>query len=423
MNEKLVIFDLDGTLYKTEMTFPDAVGKACEEFSLPVPDRQILLSMLGETSEVVLRRLMPGVADDVRDDFRSRIRSYERELIRQNGALYPGIRVALEKLASLEFTAAICSNASAEYIDLVLSSCSVREHFRYFRGCSAHKSKSDMIRELLDEAKTSDAVVVGDRGHDFAAARANKLASIGVSYGYGKDEISEADFTARSPSEIVYRAVQCDLFYQIEQGLGGIVSDGPKIVGINGIDLSGKSTFAESLARYLRARGHKIQIVHLDDFHNRRKVRYQGSDPIGSYIEHAFNLEQLVAELLAPARQKKSVDKELALLDLEADDFTNARSFRIDERTIVILEGVLLYREPVDEYFDYRIFLDIGFDEMLHRAGTRDAHRFGTDFVKRYRDKYIPVQKWYLKQYSPRRKCDIVIDNADYNYPGVKGIG
>ncbi|UCD93346.1 MAG: hypothetical protein JSU69_06105, partial [Candidatus Zixiibacteriota bacterium] len=148
-----------------------------------------------------------------------------------------------------------------------------------------------------------------------------------------------------------------------------------------------------------------------------------GSDPIGSYIEHAFNLEQLVAELLAPARQKKSVDKELALLDLESDDFTNVRSFRIDERTIVILEGVLLYREPVDEYFDYRIFLDIGFDEMLHRAETRDVPRFGTDFVKRYRDKYIPVQKWYLKQYSPRRKCDIVIDNADYNYPGVKGIG
>ena len=32
-----------------------------------------------------------------------------------------------------------------------------------------------------------------------------------------------------------------------------------------------------------------------------------------------------------------------------------------------------LFREPLVEYLDYRIFLEIGFDEVLRRAAIRDV--------------------------------------------------
>lgn len=63
------------------------------------------------------------------------------------------------------------------------------------------------------------------------------------------------------------------------------------------------------------------------------------------------------------------------------------------------------YRPPLEEFIDYKIFLDIGFDEMLRRAEARDAPRFGAEILAKYREKYIPVQKKYLEMYKPREKA------------------
>jgi uridine kinase len=83
----------------------------------------------------------------------------------------------------------------------------------------------------------------------------------------------------------------------------------------------------------------------------------------------------------------------------------------------VILEGVLLYREPINEYFDCRIFLDISFEEVIKRASLRDVPKYGTKFLEKYKQKYIPIQQWYLEKYKPKEISNCVIDNADYNCP------
>jgi phosphoglycolate phosphatase len=193
--------------------------------------------------------------------------------------------------------------------------------------------------------------------------------------------------------------------------------DRAMVVGINGVDTSGKTTFTLSLADYLRDHGHRTQVVHLDDFHNSRAVRSQGTDERDAYITHAFNLDLLVTELLEPASKSVIVDKHLTLLNLDSDTYTNVQYYRIDTHTIVLVDGVLLYREPLDAYFDYRIFLRIGFAEVLRRARIRDVPIHGEAFLELYRRKYIPIQEWYLKTYTPDQRADIVIDNTDPEHP------
>ena len=114
-------------------------------------------------------------------------------------------------------------------------------------------------------------------------------------------------------------------------------------------------------------------------------------------------------------RSKITVD----LLDLDADTYTNEKTFQANDNTVIIVEGVLLYREPLDEYFDYRIFLDISFDEVLRRAQERDVPKYGEAFLQRYVDRYIPAQKIYLNEYSPKEKCQLIIDNNDFTKPVV----
>lgn len=215
------------------------------------------------------------------------------------------------------------------------------------------------------------------------------------------------------------------VFSRLERDLEALPGDRPKcprcarLVGINGIDTAGKTSFARKLEQYLKDRGHKTQLIHLDDFHNPKARRAEGSDPVDAYITNAFDLERLVSELIESSRAGAAVACEIDVLNLETDDYTNRRRYDIGRDCIILLEGVLLYREPLDQYFDYRVLLDITFEELLSRAETRDVPLYGPAFLDRYHNKYIPIQKWYLAECQPREKSDLVIDNNDYHRPVV----
>ncbi|UCD17535.1 MAG: hypothetical protein JSV44_01110 [Candidatus Zixiibacteriota bacterium] len=210
-----------------------------------------------------------------------------------------------------------------------------------------------------------------------------------------------------------------DLFNMISEKIIALKTGRAMVVGINGVDTSGKTLFALSLSDFLQSGGHPTQVIHLDDFHNCRRIRSGGKNEIEGYIENAFNLDTLISELLDPIAAGMTVNKELTLLDLDSDELSNVKCFFVDSQTIVILEGVLLYRQPLDAYFDYRIFLDISFTEVIRRARRRDAARFGNEFVEKYRRKYIPVQKWYLETCRPKEKSHLVIDNRSWISPKV----
>ena len=194
-----------------------------------------------------------------------------------------------------------------------------------------------------------------------------------------------------------------------------------RTVGINGVDTAGKTRFAQAFAAFLRAQGRDVALVHGDDFHNPRIVRRQGNDPVRGYIEHAFNLPLLERELLAPIRRGETFDKTLALIDLDADTPTAIRRYTVRRETLVLVEGVLLFRPPIDACFDLRIFLHVPFDEVLRRAAARDVPRYGDDYLERYTFRYIPAQKGYLETYRPAERSDFVIDNTDYANPRIIG--
>lgn len=117
-----------------------------------------------------------------------------------------------------------------------------------------------------------------------------------------------------------------------------------------------------------------------------------------SYLNNAFDITKIENEIMKPLLCQGKLDKELSLLDLETDKFINHKRYTIDEDTMVLFEGVLLYREPLNQYFDLRIFIDISFDEVLKRAAKRDLGIFGEAVIQKYKNKYIPIQKLYMEK-------------------------
>jgi uridine kinase len=188
------------------------------------------------------------------------------------------------------------------------------------------------------------------------------------------------------------------------------------VIGVNGIDGSGKTTFAEALEAYLKAKGLPTQLLPIDDFHNPKAIRYAGTDQADNYYNRSFNISLIIEKLLSPIQKKKPVSLELKALDLETDKYQNYRKYNIQPDTIVIFEGVFLFRQELAPYIDLKVFLDISLEESKSRAIIRDS----TADLKKYDTKYLPAQQKYLTEYPPTKVGDIVIDNINWEYPVIK---
>jgi uridine kinase len=154
-------------------------------------------------------------------------------------------------------------------------------------------------------------------------------------------------------------------------------------------------------------------VVRLDDFHNPREVRYAGEDQAENYYNRSFDIRKIVEELLAPARRKGKHAAALTLLDPDTDEFEIKKEYSFDGETIVLFEGVFLFRKELAPYIDYKICLDITFEESKRRSAERDAEAI----INKYDTKYLPAQAKYLKEYPPEKTSDMVIDNNDREYP------
>jgi len=283
---------------------------------------------------------------------------------------------------------------------------------------STDKFYYETICRILNHEKISNLIVVSNRKIVLNAAdRAMCLT------------LSDSTII-RSEGDMSFGGLKClsqivskvnSLYKEIAQDI--IQSKAPSktlIVGINGVDTSGKTVFTNELTAYLTKQGYPVTKVHLDDFHNPSKIRSAGTCPVTSYLENAFNTDLLVDEILRPIKINNHLNVSLDLLDLESDTHTNHKDYTCNDESIVLLEGVLLFRPAINKWLDFRIYLDITFEDVIRRAVSRDKHLFGNRVLDKYKEKYIPVQKKYINTHNPIGQADILINNSNYNKPQIE---
>lgn len=196
-------------------------------------------------------------------------------------------------------------------------------------------------------------------------------------------------------------------------------ADRATVVGITGIDASGKSRFAADLDTHLHIGGASTQLISVDDFHNPKAIRYAGPDPVSNYLSSSFDFERLRAELLEPISRGEEVMKSLTVLELDTDDFTGNRTYQVGRSSIVIVEGVFLLRPDIRELIDLMMFLDIGREESKRRAVVRNPGL--GEGLRDYDQKYLPAQEAFHRRNPPADHAHLIIDNEDWKLPKVVG--
>jgi phosphoglycolate phosphatase len=200
----LLIFDLDGTLFRTETVTIPAVQRGFSEFGLPVPSEEEVFAFIGRPHSDFQDWIRSKCNQGRATELVATVDRLELELVSVTGELYPSIVETLESLCLVVESMALCTNGHETYVKRVIATHRLEPFFDIvrFRRSSAD-SKPTMVRELLAQLFSRPAMVIGDRHDDIAAAHENGIQAIAALYGYGSsEELVSANASADSPSEL-----------------------------------------------------------------------------------------------------------------------------------------------------------------------------------------------------------------------------
>jgi phosphoglycolate phosphatase len=203
-----IIFDFDGTLFRTETVDIAAINNALYDMGVNVLSDEEILSYIGMPLSQIAKKCLKTKSKEDIELFIKKAIENELILIPRFAKMYPFAIMLLEELSQKGHKLAICSNGNKEYILKLVEHFKLDRFFEaiwYKRYGFSKKRGAEIVFERLRNARKT--FFVGDRKEDITVARKNGFLSIGLSHGFGKpEELRGADYLAENLEE-VYRII------------------------------------------------------------------------------------------------------------------------------------------------------------------------------------------------------------------------
>lgn len=206
-SKKLVIFDLDGTLNRTDLYSVAAQQKALAEFGVTGIPEEELRGCLGGRPIDYAKRFLPHLTHQDHLHYLERELYWEKVIMQTSCGSFEGIPQLLDRLHQAGYRTAVCSNSARDYIVPVLTALGLLGQIDAIQPLLPGLNKVDTLGLLLKEEKPQAAVMVGDRIFDMEAARGNAIPFIGCLYGYCPAEMVDSNRTVACAADI-FDAVQ-----------------------------------------------------------------------------------------------------------------------------------------------------------------------------------------------------------------------
>ena len=195
---KYIIFDLDGTLSRTDKFMIPSIELAMEKMNIPVWTEDAIRCTIGEPVEVTNLKFFGQKKSEEADNFWKLVSGYYRTVFHNSVEEYEGVGDMLDSLHERGYKTAVCSNADEEYIEEVLDKLNLHEKIDRVRPIIPGKGKVESLARFLQDENPEFAILVGDRCYDFEAAQANRILFVACKYGCGtEEELKMADYSDR----------------------------------------------------------------------------------------------------------------------------------------------------------------------------------------------------------------------------------
>ena len=208
---KAIIFDMDGTLFQTNLILEPALEATFDVLrknSYWVGETPIekYREIMGVPLGVVWETLCPEHTEEQRIQSNRVFQEKLIFLIEMNkGALYQGVEETLGAL-SKHYPLYIASNGQQEYLDAIVKTFKLNRYIKrvYSIDQIASGNKSELVTLVKVENNIEKGFMVGDRSSDILAAKDNHLHSIGVRFDFSQeDELSLADYIVDTFGELL----------------------------------------------------------------------------------------------------------------------------------------------------------------------------------------------------------------------------
>ena len=202
----------------------------------------------------------------------------------------------------------------------------------------------------------------------------------------GYPTISHSDIY-RTTYQPAYRVIE-DFYAHSFQLIQRIYEEQPKIVGIDGMSCSGKST----LATLLGVNFPDSNIIHMDDYFLRPEQRTsQRLAEIGGNIDY----ERFYDEIVSHIQDKNG-------LEYQPFDCSTQRlkdSIRLDWKPLLIIEGSYSLHPKWSDVYDMKIFLEVSPELQKERVLKRN----GPLMYDRFVNEWFPKENAYFELYNIKK--------------------
>lgn len=216
MNDYL-LFDLDGTLTDPKVGICTCVQYALASLGIDEPDLDKLESFIGPPLKDSFKEFY-GFDEEKTEEAVAKYRERFKDIGIFENEIYKGIPEMLKKLKTAGKKLAVASSKPTVFVERILVHFSIREYFDVvvgseLDGTNAEKPKivAEAMLKLYGNIpdytgeKKKKTVMIGDRKFDVEGAKAAKISSVAVAYGYGSVEELEsagADKVVKSVEEL-----------------------------------------------------------------------------------------------------------------------------------------------------------------------------------------------------------------------------
>lgn len=210
MRKRPVAFDLDGTLYQTDMeaipAYIEAFTELIEQKVIDtMPSQTKLGRMFGMTSTELWPYLMPEASEEVRQLAAQTVKKTILKY-RGQGKLFPGVMQVLTQLADQGHPLIVVSNGNGSHVTGTCNRCKLTSLLTgiYAAGDYGTGSKIKLLECAVRELDLIPGMMVGDRNSDIEAGAKNGFVTVGCIYGFGqREELAAADYHIDDIREII----------------------------------------------------------------------------------------------------------------------------------------------------------------------------------------------------------------------------
>lgn len=183
------------------------------------------------------------------------------------------------------------------------------------------------------------------------------------------------------------------------------------LVGISGIDASGKGFISAKLADNIRRKGFNVANINIDGWLNLPNIRFNQNNPAGNFYEKALRFDEMFETLILPLKENRSINLTADFAEETAFDFRR-HEYTYKDIDIILLEGIFLFKTGFKSLFDLKIWIECPFEAALKRAIARSQENlFPEETIKAYKTIYFPAQKIHFAKDNPKNSADLIYNN------------